>query len=800
MPDDLMLYGPRGEVLSRLPDRVSIGVAAPRPGSPSYDAGIVVEDDDATNQDWKKTVFPYTAQPDQPHRMQGGWDDFFVLWLRNPTVSACVQLIAGAMMRRGWRLVPAPGYEDSADEGNHDLLAAFYAKCHPYWSIGEILGATLPVYVLANRAFLEVAYTDLAAPTDYGRQPGALFEIPAQGSITARLDKYGTFLTPAWVQRMRQAETGGERRVTFDWEQILWLRYPDLVRRGIFAVSPVEKLELPIQTNNAAKSYIHSYFTTGGKVGLVFVIPPGAPNAKSKAESWLRYIDTWYRRTDKAHRTMVLYDGMTVENAPSAQKDTQVWIDVQAFSRDEICAVFGVDPRLVAADRGGTLGGKGEREQAWVEFMANAVEPRVRQFDACWTEQIHRQGFGIEDWVFELVPERVSASEEARSTLVTIHQGAADLGLVDLASVDEVNRLRAEVFPDWPALEEVPAGTRKARELYQYDYQAGIVTINEARAGKGLPPIPGGEVLLKFVEPVSSAGAGTGTGTGARERSSPWVRRFDARGARSHLDAAEEAANAVIRPLLREMQGRLTEKLDRLYTAGDLKAIRLPDFQWRPGGAALLAACKSTWLEFYLASIARTEKELKAAVKETRVLKTDSVSGGTSGDVQNFLDLVSTRFFEDLTGKQASEARDTFIEGVEAGWDRKTFVAKLAERFDLVDDAEVSTAVRTEATQFYNLARQRVFEGAGDEVESVEFSAILDDRTTEVCERMDGLIFKNMGDPNLDGARPPLHYNCRSVLIPIMQGDDWTPTPSGRMASAMKFIHAGFGKRCRHGW
>ncbi|OQC23315.1 MAG: hypothetical protein BWX71_02101 [Deltaproteobacteria bacterium ADurb.Bin072] len=53
-------------------------------------------------------------------------------------------------------------------------------------------------------------------------------------------------------------------------------------------------------------------------------------------------------------------------------------------------------------------------------------------------------------------------------------------------------------------------------------------------------------------------------------------------------------------------------------------------------------------------------------------------------------------------------------------------------------------------------------------VEAFEYSAILDDRTSEVCEALDGKILRDFGS-----LQPPNHFMCRSLLIPVTQVDDW---------------------------
>lgn len=92
----------------------------------------------------------------------------------------------------------------------------------------------------------------------------------------------------------------------------------------------------------------------------------------------------------------------------------------------------------------------------------------------------------------------------------------------------------------------------------------------------------------------------------------------------------------------------------------------------------------------------------------------------------------------------------------------------------IVDDAiieahRVETIVRTNMTTAYNQGRIVAMRDPDIQafIHGVEYSAILDDRTTEICEFLDGRVFK-VDDPELDRLTPPNHMNCRSVLVPIM--------------------------------
>jgi len=78
--------------------------------------------------------------------------------------------------------------------------------------------------------------------------------------------------------------------------------------------------------------------------------------------------------------------------------------------------------------------------------------------------------------------------------------------------------------------------------------------------------------------------------------------------------------------------------------------------------------------------------------------------------------------------------------------------------------------VRTNTADALNQARTALFgqpEFKGF-ILAYEYSAILDDRTSDYCESMNGRIRKDWGS----GA-PPAHYQCRSLLVPVTIIDEW---------------------------
>jgi len=84
--------------------------------------------------------------------------------------------------------------------------------------------------------------------------------------------------------------------------------------------------------------------------------------------------------------------------------------------------------------------------------------------------------------------------------------------------------------------------------------------------------------------------------------------------------------------------------------------------------------------------------------------------------------------------------------------------------------ARLENIIRTNTADALNQARQALFtepEMKGF-IEAFEYSAVLDDRTSEVCEHLNGKVLKDFGV-----YTPPNHFQCRSLLVPVTQLDGW---------------------------
>jgi SPP1 gp7 family putative phage head morphogenesis protein len=81
--------------------------------------------------------------------------------------------------------------------------------------------------------------------------------------------------------------------------------------------------------------------------------------------------------------------------------------------------------------------------------------------------------------------------------------------------------------------------------------------------------------------------------------------------------------------------------------------------------------------------------------------------------------------------------------------------------------------VRTSYQTVMSEARQDAYRANDDVIKGTELCAVLDQRTTLICRGYDGKTWDLNGKPippnTLPQRIPPLHWGCRSVLVPVMK-------------------------------
>lgn len=182
--------------------------------------------------------------------------------------------------------------------------------------------------------------------------------------------------------------------------------------------------------------------------------------------------------------------------------------------------------------------------------------------------------------------------------------------------------------------------------------------------------------------------------------------------------------------------------------------------------------------------------ESNAAIQETGSAVGAFASGAPAAEWRDVIPEEALKFLKGYTPELAGVLERDCLDRVSRAIDESmkaglTVPERVMRVSGALDDLEkfpahrLAAIARTESLRAYNLGSLSTMarlHSRGRFVEGVEFSAILDGRTSDACKSRHGLRMR-LDDPRLEDNTPPLHPNCRSVLVPIVWGeveDGWS--------------------------
>jgi len=110
----------------------------------------------------------------------------------------------------------------------------------------------------------------------------------------------------------------------------------------------------------------------------------------------------------------------------------------------------------------------------------------------------------------------------------------------------------------------------------------------------------------------------------------------------------------------------------------------------------------------------------------------------------------------------ANKLKDELVKAAINGANPRVTAKKLRDTFGGTKP-NTERLVRTESTYVANASTAKRYESYG--VESYEFVAVMDNRTSSVCRSLNGEVFK-MNDFAPGTNAPAMHPNCRSTIVP----------------------------------
>lgn len=145
---------------------------------------------------------------------------------------------------------------------------------------------------------------------------------------------------------------------------------------------------------------------------------------------------------------------------------------------------------------------------------------------------------------------------------------------------------------------------------------------------------------------------------------------------------------------------------------------------------------------------------------------------------EQFMELLIAESFKvtgDYTMQVTGRMKNVLVDGIKAGEGEGTIVKKAIEEARKISERWLNTVVRTKTTEIYNSARRSYWETdplASQLVVAYQYSAIIDTRTTQICSDLDGEVFPI--NEVTGRVTPPLHFGCRSILVPVTKFEDFT--------------------------
>lgn len=293
-----------------------------------------------------------------------------------------------------------------------------------------------------------------------------------------------------------------------------------------------------------------------------------------------------------------------------------------------------------------------------------------------------------------------------------------------------------------------------------------------------------------------------------RAKKGPAEGRVDFAQIAGRLDAAQESAVADMADVVK----RMGEK----YIAQSLSAKIIEER--RPNAIKDLSMkhvgdFREVTSDWFLRVLKMGVKDVKRELSAAKMAKFQTL--GPSIEGARLEQLMKQKAFQ-IAGVVSEEllkkANQILVTALDKGFSTAKTVQMLEELFasytgdpglvdadgSVLEPSRLETIVRTNFTGVYNSGRREAFmdPDLGDLVKGVQYSAILDARTTQICQELDGQVFQSTDVEGIERFTPPLHFNCRSVLIPYTKFDaedePFEPVDAAEKGRLEKFVQDGF--------
>ena len=140
-----------------------------------------------------------------------------------------------------------------------------------------------------------------------------------------------------------------------------------------------------------------------------------------------------------------------------------------------------------------------------------------------------------------------------------------------------------------------------------------------------------------------------------------------------------------------------------------------------------------------------------------------------------------------------NKLKETLNKGMKEGKSIKDLQEEISKIFPNFQKIRCENIARTETGKAYNYGRLMTYYENSDLVQAVKVSAIMDDRTCDICLSRNGMIIPLTDTGAIARNAPPFHFMCRCTLLPITIVDKRKPNYKQRKYQNIPEPLEGFG-------
>ena len=515
--------------------------------------------------------------------------------------------------------------------------------------------------------------------------------------------------------------------------EVVWFRYFNPLDEYA-GLSPIAAGRMPLDMGKAALQYNREFFRHGAiPQDLMFYVK--GPVIDEEIEAFYARLEARHQGTKNAHKPMIwdlsASDGVKPERLGLSQRDMEFMAALN-FTVEDAARIWGVPPPKMYSQ---TQSVYNNVRQADIEFYTDTISTEWRFLEAEVNE------------------------------LLLPNLGAVDADLI-------VRFDTSQVLPLQEALAEL-------HDRERLDVQAGILTSNEVRAGRGLPPVPWGDAWWTSMIMAPVAGATQDVGKASYRL---YVGKAAGEDAVMDRAAATLAARldtengtpvydlqAVLQRLFRQQKDEVVTALRKRLGAGKgaWYSKDLADEVFRP----------DIWHAIFRGATAQIilDALAAAAADQASVFDLDPLNVDAPG-VQQWLTRRLAYWTNRVNAETAQLLLEELHEGGRIGESIPQLEQRIAKVFDFSIGFRTERIARTEILAASNRGHIELYRQSGVVTRKM-WVAAMDERTRAThaaahrqTVALDGKFVVGSEQVDHPGEGSPGNsINCRCTLVPIIQ-------------------------------